>query len=77
MESDAQLWLPGGEELRRVWTKMKLEEDQAATWLGIEVQENLSLNVESVGGSSTDGSTRGKVSEERDKTWARLIVRTW
>ena len=64
-----------GEELRRVWTKMKLEEEQAATWLGIEVQENLSLNVESVGGPSTDGSTRGKVSEERDKTWAKLIVR--
>ena len=29
--------------------------------------------VESVGGSSCDGSTRGKVCEERDKTWAKLI----
>ena len=47
---------------------MKLEEEQAATWLGIEMQENLSVRVESVGGSSCDGSTRGKISEERDKT---------
>ena len=53
-----------GEELKRVWTKMKFEEVQSATWLGIEVQENLSATVESVGGSSCDGSTRGKVSEE-------------
>ena len=64
-----------GEGLKRVWTKMKLEEVQSATWLGIEVQENLSAGVESVGGSSCDGSTRGKVSEERDKTWAKLIVK--
>ena len=46
-----------------------------ATWLGIEMQENLSVRVESVGGSSCDGSTRGKISEERDKTWAKLIVK--
>ena len=64
-----------GFELKRVWTKMKLEEEQAATWLGIEMQENLSVRVESVGGSSCDGSTRGKISEERDKTWAKLIVK--
>ena len=51
-----------GEGLKRVWTKMKLEEVQSATWLGIELQENLSARVESVGGSSCDGSTRGKVS---------------
>ena len=64
-----------GFELKRVWTKMRLEEEQAATWLGIEMQENLSVRVESVGGSSCDGSTRGKISEERDKTWAKLIVK--
>jgi hypothetical protein len=62
-----------GEELRRVWNLMKTEEQQAATWLDVEVQENLSAQVESVGGTSCDGSTRGKVSEERDKTWANLI----
>ena len=62
-----------GEELRRVWNLMKTEEQQAAAWLDVEVQENLSVQVESVGGTSCDGSTRGKVSEERDKTWANLI----
>ena len=64
-----------GEELRKVWDLLKLEEEQAAGWLGEEVQENLSSQVESVGGTSCDGSTRGKVSEERDKTWAKLIVK--
>ena len=57
-----------GEELRKVWNLLKLEEEQAAAWLGEEVQENLGAQVERVGGNSTDGSTRGKVSEERDKT---------
>ena len=64
-----------GEELRRVWDLLKLEEQQAADWLGEELQENLSVQVESVGGTSCDGSTRGKLSEERDKTWAKLIVK--
>ena len=64
-----------GEELRRVWDLLKPEEEQAAVWLGEEVQENLAAQVESVGGTSCDGSTRGKVSEERDKTWAKLIVK--
>merc|ERR1712105_139414 len=59
----------------RVWNMLKLEEEQAAAWLGEEVQENLGVQVERVGGNSTDGSTRGKVSEERDKTWAKLIVK--
>ena len=36
-----------GEELKRVWNLLKLEEEQAATWLGEEVQENLGAQVES------------------------------
>ena len=62
-----------GVEMRRVWNQLKIEEEQAAAWLGEAVQENLAAPVESVGGSSCDGSTRGKVCEERDKTWAKLI----
>ena len=62
-----------GEELRRVWNLMRREEQLAATWLDVEVQENLNAQVENLGGTSCDGSTRGKVSEERDKTWANLI----
>ena len=65
-----------GEELRRVWNELKDEEQQAAAWLGQEVQENLSAQVTNVGGTSCDGSTRGKISEERDKTWANLIVKS-
>ena len=62
-----------GVEMRRVWNQLKFEEEQAAACLGDAVQENLAAPVESVGGSSCDGSTRGKVCEERDKTWAKLI----
>ena len=62
-----------GVEMRRVWNQLKIEEEQAAAWLGEADQENLAAPVESVGGSSCDGSTRGKVCEERDKTWAKLI----
>ena len=65
-----------GAELRRVWQTLKEEEQQAAVWLGREVQESLSVQVESVGGNSCDGSTRGKISEEGDKTWANLITKS-
>ena len=65
-----------GEELRDVWHNIKEEERQAAAWLGIDMQETLSAQVECVGGLSCDGSTRGKISEERDKTWANLIVKS-
>ena len=65
-----------GEELRRVWQALKEEELQAAAWLGRDVQENLSAQVECVGGNSCDGSTRGRISEERDKTWANLITKS-
>ena len=37
------------------------------------MQENLSVGVEHAGGSLCDGGTRGKLSEERDITWARLV----
>ena len=62
-----------GEELRRAWSSLQEEERQAANWLGEEMQENISAGVEDVGGSSCDGSTRGKMGEERDVTWARLV----
>ena len=37
------------------------------------MQENLSVGVEDIGGSLCEGGTRGKLSEERDITWARLV----
>ena len=52
---------------------MQEEERQAARWLDEEMQENLSSRVEDVGGSSRDGSIRGKLAEERDVTMARLV----
>ena len=39
------------------------------------MQENLGQRVADVGGSSRDGSTRGKLAEERDKTWLNLSRR--
>ena len=39
------------------------------------MQENLGQRVADVGDSSRDGSTRGKLAEERDKTWLNLSRR--
>ena len=57
-----------GDELKRLWKAMQEEQMQAATWLSIEVKENLGEEVEGAGGDSCNGSTRGKVTEERDTT---------
>ena len=62
-----------GVELQRVWSALQEEERQAAVWLDKDKQENLSQDVAGVGGNSTDGSTRGKITEERDKTRANCI----
>ena len=62
-----------GKELRRLWRILQEEERQAATWLEIDMQENLGQRVGEVGGESRDGSTRGKIAEERDITWAKLV----
>ena len=62
-----------GKELRRLWRNLQEEERQAASWLDIDMQENLGQRVGEVGGVSRDGSTRGKVAEERDVTWAKLV----
>ena len=37
------------------------------------MQENLGQRVGEVGGDSRDGSTRGRIAEERDVTWAKLV----
>ena len=39
----------------------------------IKVIENLGQRVGEVGGDSRDGSTRGRIAEERDVTWAKLV----
>ena len=62
-----------GEELKNVWSHLKEQEQQAATWLNRDVRENLGKEVEGVGGASCDGSTRGKVGEERAATMGELI----
>ena len=62
-----------GQELRTLWASLQQEEQQAAVWLMREGQDTLSQELESVGGSSTDGSTRGRITEERDLTRGALI----
>ena len=42
-----------GEELRRVWCRLKVEEEQASTWLGEEVHDNFKVDVEGIGGTSS------------------------
>ena len=48
-----------GEDLRRAWNSLQEEERQAAHWLEVGMQDNLSGGVEEVGGVSCDGSTGG------------------
>ena len=62
-----------GVELKTVWSALQEEESQAAGWLDKDRQENLTQDVAGIGGHSTDGSTRGKITEERDKTRAKCI----
>ena len=62
-----------GLELQSVWFTLQNEERQSAAWLDREVHETLAVSVEGVGGSNTDGSTRGKITEARDITKGRLI----
>ncbi len=56
-----------------MWRAPQEEEEQAATWLDREMQEKLAKELEGVGGCSTDGSTTGKLAEERD-TKGRQVV---
>ena len=65
-----------GLELKNVWKTLQKEERQTATWLGRDMHENLSVQVECVGSNSCDGSTRGKISEERDMSWSNLISKS-
>ena len=62
-----------GEELQSAWQRLKEEEVRVAGWLGREVQECFSADAEGVGGESCDGSTRGRLTEARDQTRARLL----
>ena len=64
-----------GEELRRVWSKLRQEELQAAAWLEEEVQSSFQQEAEGVGGTSCDGSTRGRLVEERDSTRAKMVTK--
>ena len=59
-----------GVELRTIWSSLREEELQAAGWLDKDRQENLLQDVAGVGRNSTDGSTRGKITEEPDTTRA-------
>ena len=63
-----------GKELRQLWRNLQEEERQAASWLEIEMQENLGQRVGEVGGDSRDGSTRGRIAEERDYCDISLLL---
>ena len=62
-----------GVELSHVWRSLQQEEQDSARWLGVEVQNAISKEVEGMGEGSVNGSTRGLVVKERDTTRGRLI----
>ena len=64
-----------GEELRATWDELRLEAGQAATWLEEELEDVLSVEAESIGGRSTNGGTRTKISEQREQMRGRMILK--
>ena len=48
---------------------------EAAVWLEEEVQPSFQVDAQGVGGTSRDGSTRGKLTEERDVTRAKMVTK--
>ena len=64
-----------GQELCSLWRDLRQEKQEAAIWQGVEVQATLGQKVEGVRGCSMDGSTRGRVVEERDITRGALNTR--
>ena len=61
-----------GEDLRRAWNSLQEEERQAAHWLEVGMQDNLSGGVEEVGGVSCDGSTGGNCQRSETSTELEL-----
>ena len=56
-----------GVEFVRSWEHLQEEARECSNYTGEELSGHLSAPVEGVGEGSTDGSTRRKVTEEREK----------
>ena len=62
-----------GIEFASVWDKLQTEALSCADYLGVELEGALAAGVVSVGDGVTDGSIRGKVTEERESTRAKVL----
>ena len=55
-----------GREVARGWDKLQVEARQCSEFLGDELEGSLAVEVEGFGEGSTDGSTRKKITHERE-----------
>ena len=64
----AGLWPEGGLEFNTVWTYLQQEAQEAADWLGVEVNGPLTQGVKSADEGSTSGATRKLLVDQREET---------
>ena len=62
-----------GEELTRAWNILTKEAQEAADWLGIEVEQVFTVPLVGIGEGSITGKTRGEIVTAREKTRAQLL----
>ena len=66
--------LKAATEFQQAWDFLKLEAQEASTFLGRDVEGPLTQDVESAGDGNTSGTTRNKILEEREKTMGLLLL---
>ena len=62
-----------GQEFLEAWSTLKVEAEQAAAWLGREVEGPLAEEVSNAGSGSTSGSTRNLIQEQREELMGKLL----
>ena len=63
-------------ELREVWDRLKGQAEEAAEWLGVELEEVFVSGVEGVGGGSINGETKKKIVTAVEKTRSLLLTKS-
>ena len=69
LDSDTRL----GREFRLAWEELVREAQWTATYLDQEIEGPLGGTIESLGQGSTDGATRGKIWEVKERNMAKTI----
>ena len=63
------------EEMTRGWDILTTEAQQAANWLGCEVERVFSIPLAGIGEGSVTGKTRGDIVTAREKVHAQLLTK--